>query len=122
MYKTINLMNILYIYLAGERPHMRDLNRFLTKYCGVWKAVGINLGLHQSLLNMVEADNLTKQRDCLRVTLERWLDQDIYACWHQLEIAITKALKVTSTEAPTPQPSTLAQYLQYLDAVIYICS
>lgn len=85
---------------------MKELNKLLTKYCGIWKAVGANLGLQRSLLNVVEADNYMRQRDCLRVTLERWLDQDVSACWHQLEIALTNALKSNSLES-SPQSSKL---------------
>ena len=79
------------IYVANERPHMKELHRYLTDYCEFWRPTGLNLGLESSVLGLIEANNLHQQRKCFRKTLERWLQQDVQATWCKLELAITNA-------------------------------
>lgn len=70
---------------------MKGLNRFLTEYCGLWRSIGLKLGLQTSVLNLIEADRRLQQRECFRETLQRWLQQDVKATWYKLELAITNA-------------------------------
>ncbi|XP_065910287.1 caspase-3-like isoform X2 [Dysidea avara] len=74
-----------------ERPQMRELNRFLTEYCGLWRPTGLQLGIKAAALDVIDADHRMQQRECFRVTLQKWLQQDVRACWHTLELAITNA-------------------------------
>ena len=70
---------------------MKGLNRFITDYCGYWRAIGLELGLQSSVLDVTEADHHLQQRECFRKTLKTWLQQDIHATWCKLELAITNA-------------------------------
>ena len=72
---------------------MGGLYKFLTKHCGYWRSIGVNLGLSNDVLNMIQRDWPTQERERLRVTLEKWLDQDIKATWSTLELAITNAYR-----------------------------
>ena len=47
--------------------------------------------LKQPVLNTIARDNPKDERECFRVTLDRWLDMDPDASWSTLELAITNA-------------------------------
>ena len=81
------------ITVANERPHMKSLNRYLTEYSEFWRSTGLKLGLQSSVLDLIEANHHLQQRECFRATLQRWLQQDVYAhaSWCKLELAITNA-------------------------------
>ena len=87
-------MCITYIYIGDGRPTAREYLRFLTTYCVDWKAIGLQLGLEQAALNVIGADHRDQNRECLRLTLESWLQMDIHATWSKLELAITNANRV----------------------------
>jgi len=70
---------------------MKVLNRFLTEYSEFWRPIGLKLGLESAVLNLVEADHRLQQRECFRLTLQKWLQQDVQATWYKLELAITNA-------------------------------
>ncbi|XP_065900600.1 uncharacterized protein [Dysidea avara] len=94
-----------------QRPDMRDLGQMLTEYCTQWKDIGAQLGLSSALLRVIDADN-TKQRECFRETLQKWLQMDTKATWHKLELAITNATRGSGAlpklssmqEVPPSQP------------------
>ena len=88
---TLISMCITYIYIGDGRPTAREYLRFLTTYCVDWKAIGLQLGLEQAALNVIGANNRDRNRECLRLTLESWLQMDIHATWSKLELAITNA-------------------------------
>ena len=69
---------------------MKGLNRYLTEYSVFWRSIGLKLGLQSSVINIIEADH-DHQRECFRAMLQRWLQQDVQATWHKLELAITNA-------------------------------
>ena len=69
---------------------MGELNRFLTKYCKLWKSIGYKLGLEDTVLNNIQSDCLI-QRECFTTTLQKWLEQDERPTWNTLELAITNA-------------------------------
>ena len=83
-------------YIGDERPAAKDYQKFLTKYCLEWKSIGLHLGLEQALLSLIGADHSGQHRDCLRLTLENWLQMDTKATWSKLELAITNANRVKS--------------------------
>jgi len=70
---------------------MRELGQILTEYCTLWKDIGGQLGLPPAVIRMIEADNISKTRECFRETLQKWLQMDTKATWHTLELAITNA-------------------------------
>ena len=76
--------------LDDQRPDARDLQRFLTSYCEYWRDIGLQLELKSSVLDQIEADH-HKQRECFRVTLDRWLKLNVGVTWGNLELAITNA-------------------------------
>ena len=78
------------IIVADEKPEMSELNKHLVKYCGLWRAIGLKLGLQNDLLETVSADN-SKQQECFRIMLQKWLVQDVSPTWNTLELAITNA-------------------------------
>ena len=70
---------------------MSDLSRFITGYCTLWKTIGLKLGLQNTLLNLIEREHLMQFRECFRITLQYWLDQNVSTTWSTLELAITNA-------------------------------
>ena len=70
---------------------MSELNKYLVKYCGLWRAIGLKLGLEDDLLETIARDNLKQHQECFRVMLQKWLIQDVSATWNTLELAITNA-------------------------------
>ena len=72
---------------------MKELTRFLTTFCPLWIEIGLNLGLKETLLDVIKLDNPQKHRDCFRITLQRWLEQNTRADWKTLELAITNATR-----------------------------
>ena len=76
---------------GNERPTHKELNRFLTDYCEQWNAIGLHLDLKRSVLKTIAKDNPMNERECFRVTLDRWLELDADATWSTLELAITNA-------------------------------
>ena len=80
--------------IGGERPAAKDYQKFLIEYCLEWQSIGLQLGLKQALLNVIEADHRNQHRECLRLTLENWLQMDTKATWSKLELAITNANRV----------------------------
>ena len=81
----------MYVYfIAYKKPEMSELNKYLVKYCGLWRAIGLKLGLEDDLLETIARDN-PKHQECFRVILQKWLIQDVSPTWNTLELAITNA-------------------------------
>ena len=78
------------VLIDDQKPTENELNRFLTKYCTLWRPIGLKLGLQTCVMDMVKSSHPTEPRECLRETLQKWLllDGDI-ATWQTLELAIT---------------------------------
>ena len=91
----------LYTYRVGDRvPKAREYQKFLTTYSLLWRPIGENLGLKSAVLSLIEAENPMKPRECLRVTLDRWLQLDVNATWSTLELAITNAKRAENDLDP----------------------
>ena len=75
----------------NSRPTMKECTRFLTQHCPHWYEIGLKLGLRQALLDVIKLDNYMKHRDCFRITIQKWLEQNVNADWKTLELAITNA-------------------------------
>ena len=78
-------------FIADGKPEMRELHKHLVKYCGLWRAIGLKLGLKDDLLETISRDNSRQQQECFRVMLQKWLIQDVSPTWNTLELAITNA-------------------------------
>ena len=72
-------------------PGSKDLHRFLTDYCKYWRDIGVQLGLKSSVLDLVASAHPMQDRECFRVTLEKWLQLNVGVTWSNLELAITNA-------------------------------
>ena len=92
-YIASSFLFITFKHAGNEKPTMSKLNQFLTKYCGHWHSVGYHLGLKDEVLNMIDDDHSTQQRESFRVALQKWLEQDVSATWSTLELAITNACR-----------------------------
>ena len=77
--------------LGDQRPESEDLQRFLTDYCKHWRNIGLLLGLKSSVLDLVASVYPMQDRECFRVTLEKWLQLNVGVTWGNLELAITNA-------------------------------
>jgi len=77
--------------LDDQRPEPKDLQRFLTDYCEHWRDIGLQLGLKSVVLNQVASAHPMQDRECFRVTLEKWLQLNVGVTWENLELAITNA-------------------------------
>ena len=82
-------MSCISITKGNERPTHKELNRILTDYCEHWNAIGLHLDLKRSVLRTIGKDHPMDERECFRVTLDRWLEMDPEATWSTLELAIT---------------------------------
>jgi len=82
------------IHAGSQRPGSRDLQRFLTDYCKFWKDIGLQLGLKSVVLDQVASAHPMQDRECFRVTLEKWLQLNVEVTWENLELAITNANRV----------------------------
>ena len=80
--------------LDDQRPEPKDLQRFLTDYCEHWRDIGLQLGLKSVVLNQVASAHPMQDRECFRVTLEKWLQLNVEVTWENLELAITNANRV----------------------------
>ena len=58
-----------------------------------WRTIGIKLGLQDAVLNVIEREHPQQLRECFRITLQKWLNQDGSATWETLELAITNAYR-----------------------------
>ena len=79
------------VIIDNQRPESRDLQRFLTDYCKHWRDTGLQLGLKSSVLDLVASAHPMDDRECFRVTLEKWLQLNVVVTWVNLELAITNA-------------------------------
>ena len=84
-------MHYIILCIGDKRPTAKDYQKFLVKYCLEWKSIGGQLGLEESALAVIGADHRDQNRECLRLTLESWLQLDIKATWSKLELAITNS-------------------------------
>lgn len=103
---------------------MSELNKLLTKYCTQWRSVGLKLGLEDDVLNMIQHDHPTQERECFRVVLQKWLEQDASGTWSTLEFAITNARREELSLESLIECKILIMHsvnLHYVATCMYIC-
>ena len=81
-------------FADDQKPTMKEFIIFLTTFSPHWKEIGLQLGLKETLLDVINLDN-PLVRDRFRVTLQRWLEQNPHADWKTLELAITNVLRAS---------------------------
>ena len=79
------------MWIGNEKLEARDYFKFLVNYALQWRSIGLKLGLQSAVLDLIGADHPNQYQECFRLTLDRWLQQDINATWSTLELAITNA-------------------------------
>ena len=66
-------------------PSLKDLQQcFTPQYAVQWRVIGIQLGLPNATLDIIEHDNRDKARECCNVMLNKWLQVDTTASWEKL--------------------------------------
>ena len=69
---------------------MKYLHRYvIEKYAPDWKAIGSELNLKDSTLDVIAVDYPLKSTACFEETLKKWLNLNTGATWEMLEVAIT---------------------------------
>ena len=82
---------------------MKDLHRYVTKtYAADWKAIGLELNLKTSTLEIIEKDNPLNCAACFERTLDMWLKSTPHATWRILEVAITNVQRARLGLKPLP--------------------
>ena len=75
-------------------PLMRDLNRYIVhKYASDWEDIALELGLDEQVVAIIKKDN-RECVDCIRNTLQKWLDLTPNATWKMLEVAVTNVKRI----------------------------
>ena len=81
-------------YLANDTVDPDDIENILTEYCGLWRGVGLKLGLKVAVLNSIEEDHHGRRKH-FQKTLDAWMRQcQDEATYGALELAITNANRV----------------------------
>ena len=80
-----------FVLLGSQRPKPKELHGILTNHCKYWRGTGLHLGLEDSVLRQIASAHPTSERECFRVTLEKWDDLNVGVTWGNLEVAITNA-------------------------------
>ena len=84
-------LSVVCTVLDDQRPESKDLIKFLTDSCKHWRDIGLLLGLKSSVLDLVASAHPMQDRECFRVTLEKWSQLNVGVTWGNLELAITNA-------------------------------
>ena len=90
------VMCFVYMYvfiLDDSKPELKDFNKFLTEYANLWKDIGLELGIKPAVLSLVESSHFKDDRECLRATLQKWLQMNTGVTWKNLELAITNTTR-----------------------------
>ena len=83
----------IYTYVGNATPTMSELNKYLIKYCEMWKSIGLKLGLEDDVVSVIQSNHPTQIEECFREVLRKWLKQDVTPTWSTLELAITNACR-----------------------------
>ena len=82
---------------------MKDLHRYVIKtYAPDWKAIGLELNLKTSTLEIFEKDYPQNCTVCFEKTLNMWLKSTPRATWRILEVAITNVQRARLSLKPLP--------------------
>ena len=72
---------------------MNLINKYLIKYCKIWKSIGLKLGLQDDVISVIQRNHPMDVEECFREVLQKWLRQDLRPTWSTLELAITNAVR-----------------------------
>ena len=66
-------------------PLLKDLyQHIIPQYAAYWKVIGTLLGLPIGILNKIETEYPTNDKQCCNKMLEVWLEMDNTASWGKL--------------------------------------
>ena len=82
---------LIYFQTGSHPPTMGELNKYLIKYCELWRSIGYKLGLEDDVLTVIQSNHPMQAVECFREVLRKWLKQDVRPTWSTLELAITNA-------------------------------
>ena len=87
--------------LGNEKADPSTFDEIVSKYCRLWREIGLKLRLQSSVLDIIEDDYPNDQRKRLSKTLDAWIKQDQNkATWGVLELAITNANRAKLSLSP----------------------
>ena len=70
-------------------PILRDLYKYFTpEYAPSWIEIGILLGLPDSKIRIIKANNPSDVKRCCNEMLAEWLRMDLDASWVKLFVAV----------------------------------
>ena len=90
---------------------MGELNKYLIKYCEMWKSVGLKLGLEDDVITVIQTNHPMQIKECFREVLQKWLKQDPAPTWSTLEFTITNACRERLGLDPLQESKTYEQFL-----------
>jgi len=65
------LCKLVYLYFLLARPELKDLMKL--EVVPEWYSLGLQLGLHEHTLNIIEKDNSKDSSVCMRKMFSKWL-------------------------------------------------
>ena len=72
-------------YTGNSRPTHEELYEKVTpSYAAHWMRIGVFLGIHYPILEIIESDCLGNCQKCCDTMLAKWLDVDNTASWEKL--------------------------------------
>ena len=70
---------------AMQKPKLAELMERVCPEAGVrWHAIGLQLGIPNGTLQMIDNDGRGRVRDCCRMMFDEWLSVNTNATWRQL--------------------------------------
>jgi len=80
--------------IALKRPELSELMERVCKEAGVkWHAIGLQLGIPNGELQMIDNDCRGRAQQCCREMFDAWLNKDPNATWRRVvEVLCTAAV------------------------------
>ena len=95
---------------------MKYLHRYVIEtYAPDWKAIGFELNLKASALDVIAEHYPQKSTACFDKTLKKWLDLNPGATWEMLEAAITNVRRAKLGLKPVADVYSEYGYICYSD-------
>ena len=71
-----------FVFAGHELPTLKDLVKHVVPlYAADWREIGFALGLPNSILKIIKADNPTSVRDCCYNVFKSWIGLNPDASW-----------------------------------------
>jgi len=77
------------VYSGRKKPKIKDIhNHLIPKWAPRWKELGIQLGIDQHLINIIEYDHRNDCKSCCIEMFTKWLDSNPTASWEDIITAV----------------------------------